>query len=517
MGSFVSKGQESSFRGVTRELLFEDIKASLEARLGKIPVHSRYHQEPRTLDVDYDIRSDILGSGANGDVRLGTSKRNSRLKVAVKSFALEVMSASERSFLTAELETYLTMDHPHIARLLDVYESQDHLHLVMECMEGGDLFDRIDRKKKFSEEEASKALRQMLLALNYMHSHGYVHRDVKLENFVYDAEGSDWLKLIDFGFSTRWDPNANEKMHACLGTTTYCAPEVLQGSYTSQCDLWSLGVVAYIILCGKMPFRGTDRQQMKSISAGAYPMDPKDWGGMSAECKDFVRSLLQTDPTRRLSAPAALEHPWIVKHHTASQDVAPILKCLREYSRTSAFQRCCSEVLAWSASNDDQAKVRDSFLALDVSQQGSLTFEELRDAMLKEFPTLEEEHVLSICDALDHSHDKRIHYSDFLSGMMGSQISFTHDMMVDAFRRLDVDNSGRISADNLLHCAGILFHEIFESVTQEVVKSSEGICFEPFLSYFEGSGPPHLGRGGTQKWTNYSIFRTMWKITSLCA
>merc|ERR1719215_476798 len=141
--------------------------------------------------------------------------------------------------LKAEVENYLSMDHPHIIRLYDVYESRQELFLVMECAEGGELFARLVEKKRFSEAEASDALRQMLLALNYIHSHGIVHRDVKLENFIYDRHGH--LKLIDFGFSKMWAASANENMGDSLGTLAYAAPEVLQENYTSQCDMWSLG------------------------------------------------------------------------------------------------------------------------------------------------------------------------------------------------------------------------------------------------------------------------------------
>lgn len=128
------------------------------------------------------------------------------------------------------------MDHPHVASLTDVYESEDQLYLVMECMLGGELFDRVVKRKRFTEKDAAKAVYQMLLAVNYIHSHDVVHRDIKLENFLYEAQDSDHLKLIDFGFSKIWQPNTT--MAVSCGTLAYVAPEVLEKSYTSQCDLW---------------------------------------------------------------------------------------------------------------------------------------------------------------------------------------------------------------------------------------------------------------------------------------
>merc|ERR1719230_1407167 len=124
----------------------------------------------------------------NGHVKMGTSKVNNNQRVAVKSFKLTALYGKKREELESEVEVFLCMDHPHVTRLFDVYESKDYLHLVMECMEGGELFDRVSELKRFSERDAADAIWQMLLSLNYIHSHGIVHRDLKLENFLYDQK-----------------------------------------------------------------------------------------------------------------------------------------------------------------------------------------------------------------------------------------------------------------------------------------------------------------------------------------
>merc|ERR1719433_1595447 len=155
----------------------------------------------------------------------------------------------------------------------------------MECLEGGELFDRVIERKRFSENDASDAVRQMLLALNYLHSAGIVHRDLKLENFLYDKKGGDHLKLIDFGFSKVWDPNV--KMHLSCGTLSYVAPEVLEKNYGSQCDLWSLGVICYILLSGQMPFAGSESVQTQNIKEGKYQMRPDKWSKVPKEAVHF--------------------------------------------------------------------------------------------------------------------------------------------------------------------------------------------------------------------------------------
>jgi len=279
--------------------------------------------------------------------------------------------------------------------------------------------------------------------------------------------------------------SSHDKMHDTLGTLSYVAPEVLEGSYTSQCDLWSLGVVGYILVCGRMPFYGTDKNIEKQISVGRYNMDGAKWCDISTECKDFIRSLLHVDPRTRLSAQAALEHPWMARKCMVSGKTTQILESLRQYGRTSKFRRYCLQALAWSSSKEDQAKVRDDFLALNASQKGSITFEELRNAMLNQFPLMEQTEFQEICNALDHNHDERVHYSDFLAAMMGSEISFSHEMMATAFRRFDVDNSGLITVDDLKSSTGFLEGGIAEGIIQEVAESGGSICFKQFASYLE--------------------------------
>merc|ERR1740130_277817 len=187
---------------------------------------------------------------------------------AVKDFQLRGITPDKMQELEGECEIFLSMDHPHVARLVDGYRSKDKLSLVMECMEGGELYDRVLKKKKFAEKDVADASYQMLLAINYIHQRNIVHRDIKLENFLYESQESDHLKLIDFGFSKVWDPSIRMKM-SC-GTLAYVAPEVLAKNYTEKCDMWSLGVVIFILLVGYMPFSGDEKIQMRKIRDGKF-------------------------------------------------------------------------------------------------------------------------------------------------------------------------------------------------------------------------------------------------------
>jgi len=158
------------------------------------------------------------------------------------------------------------MDHPHVATLVDVYEQKDQLLMVMEFLEGGELLDRIHTDKSFTEDIAANLTSQMLLAINYLHGTKIVHRDIKCENFMFDSVCQDHLKLIDFGFSRYW--NGNRKMQLTCGTLPYCSPEVIDKHYTDKCDLWSLGVVVFMLLMGHVPFSGKSAKMVSAIKQG---------------------------------------------------------------------------------------------------------------------------------------------------------------------------------------------------------------------------------------------------------
>lgn len=455
------------------------------SKVGKIALSGRYHRHPKKLEDDYEVTQKVLGSGYNGVVRMGISRVNKQQKVAVKAFKLGGLQGEKRQQLESEVEIFLVMDHPHVTRLFDVYESPEHLNLVMECMEGGELFDRVTELKQFSERDAADSVWQMCLALNYLHSHNIVHRDLKLENFLYDQKNSSHLKLIDFGFSKVWEPNV--KMHVSCGTLSYVAPEVLDKNYTAQCDLWSLGVIVFILLAGYMPFSGSEAVQTRNISEGKYKMKPERWKNVSEEATGFVKALLQTDPKKRLTCQQALDHPWITNRHQYKGEVSPeIVDALRQFGHATKFKRVCLEMMAWSLSNDERSKVRDYFVMMDKSQQGTITLTELREVMVNKFHIADGE-VSEIFHALDTNHDEEIHYSDFLAAMVSTRIAVHDDLLKQAFKKFDVDNSGYITVENLKEVLGE-HHEgsEIEGLLAEADFTHDGrISYQEFVAYIK--------------------------------
>eukprot|EP00811_Abedinium_folium_P024507 NODE_3443_length_2035_cov_6.303983.p1 GENE.NODE_3443_length_2035_cov_6.303983~~NODE_3443_length_2035_cov_6.303983.p1 ORF type:complete len:539 (-),score=151.43 NODE_3443_length_2035_cov_6.303983:308-1924(-) len=456
----------------------ECVTTRSKSRMGTLAVTGRYHRLPKKLSDDYEIQDKVLGSGYNGQVHMAMSTHN-RQAYAVKEFKLHGASKAKRLELESEVEIALAMDHPHVARLVDVYESDDVLSLVMECMTGGELFDRIKKLRRFHHSEAAGAAEQMLLAINYIHAQNIVHRDLKLENFLYESADTNYLKLIDFGFSKIWAPNT--KMALSCGTLSYVAPEVLCRSYTNKCDMWSFGVIVFTLLLGSLPFKGSDEESMiRSIKAGDYVIRPNI---ISAEAKDFIERLLIVDANQRLSAEQALAHTWIKDRQSARMGDHvnnDVIDALAEFGQASQFRRACMELCAWSLTAEDRAQVREAFLEIDTDHSGAITLGEFKQCLEGKFH-LSDDDAIRAFQALDTNHSEKIHYSDFLAAMVSSRIKLHDDLLKETFRRFDADNSGFIDAANLKE---ILGDTIPGAEIEELIKSYDGrISYAGWLEY----------------------------------
>lgn len=473
--------------------------------MGKVKISGRYHRRPNKIEDDYIVNDTVLGSGFNGDVFLATSRLQPG-KFAVKSFRIDDLPPHKLELMRNEVENYLTMDHPHVARLYDCYESDRSLHMVMECLEGGELHTRVAEKKRFSEEEAAGALWQILLVLNYIHHHGIVHRDLKLQNFLYDSKESNHLKLIDFGFSKMVLSKA--PMSQSLGTLAYVAPEVLHHRYTSKCDLWSTGVIAFVLLGGYMPFKGaTDEDVERDIKLGRFNFKPERFEGVSEDAIGFIKALLVVDPEFRMTAEEALNHRWFQARRFTSSPLhrtvdIKVVEALQQFSKASKFRRCCLELVAQSLSNSDTAKVRDEFEALDAEHCGTITIKELRGVLVDTLQLVDEAEAAQVFEALDFNHDQEIYYSDFLAAMVSTQVDLHDELIRSAFKRLDTDGTGFVTTANLKQIVGDDVDGVrVEKLIQEADANKDGrLSFEEFANYIRHGGGGACDRTKSPSW-----------------
>jgi len=260
------------------------------------------------VNIKYLLDPEPIGRGHYGTVRKCMNKETKEW-FAIKS--IRKNKVKDPSELKAEVEILADVDHPNIISLVDIYEDSKCVHIITELCAGGELFHRIVSKKnkRFKEKDAAKVLKSILEAVAYCHKKDITHRDLKPENFLFETKAKDSpIKIIDFGLSTR-ETGVMTKM---VGTPFYVAPEVINKYYTQSCDIWSIGVIAYILLCGYPPFHGkTVNNIIERVKKGTFDFPEKEWNSISSGAIKFVSFLLQKDPSKRPSAEEALDHEWI--------------------------------------------------------------------------------------------------------------------------------------------------------------------------------------------------------------
>uniref|UniRef100_A0A673YMI9 Calcium/calmodulin-dependent protein kinase 1Da n=1 Tax=Salmo trutta TaxID=8032 RepID=A0A673YMI9_SALTR len=248
--------------------------------------------------------------GAFSEVVLAQERSTGKM-FAVKCIPKKALKGKESS-IENEITVLRKIKHENIVALEDIYESSNHLYLIMQLVSGGELFDRIVEKGFYTEKDASTLIRQVLDAVDYLHKLGIVHRDLKPENLLYfNPQDESKIMISDFGLSKM--EGSGDVMSTACGTPGYVAPEVLaQKPYSKAVDCWSIGVIAYILLCGYPPFYDeNDSKLFEQILKADYEFDAPYWDDISDSAKDFIGSLMEKDPAKRFTCDQALRHPWI--------------------------------------------------------------------------------------------------------------------------------------------------------------------------------------------------------------
>jgi len=428
------------------------------------------------LGRDFKLLTQVLGTGYSGAVRLA-EHRSSGQQVAVKQFAKRRLKESRLRLLQSEVEVYLQLDHPNICRLLHCYEGRRDVWLVMELC-ACELYGRLAARKAYAERDAADLAMQMLQAVNYLHSHNIVHRDLKLENWMCSSEvdGGDRLKLIDFGFS-RILARQGETLDMPCGTIHYTSPEVLARSYTSKCDMWSIGVITYMLLTGRPPFRDRDNPSIaRAIMRGNFYQEGR-WLSLSPDAKDFIRGLLCKDESKRLSAGEALGHAWVtgaaggadaskLQGHGDEVGVG-VLQSLRQFAQGSHLRRAALTMLAYSLTSRELEHVEQTFLAFDSEGRGTVTLEQLACVLREHCGDVSSREVQRIFESLDFAGREELHYTPFIAAVLASKVQQHEDRVRIAFEAFDDDGDGLITADSLV---------AFFSQRQNKGDSAPGLC-----------------------------------------
>mmetsp|Transcript_39015 Transcript_39015/g.49815 ORF Transcript_39015/g.49815 Transcript_39015/m.49815 type:complete len:302 (-) Transcript_39015:146-1051(-) len=268
-----------------------------------------------SISKEYDVMTESLNQGSYGVVRQCVMKDTNEV-FAVKTILKKEVHKCQQ--IRNEVLILKLLSHPNVMELTAIYENETSVHIVTPYYPGGDLFEEFIRRKRFKkggppflEQEASSFTKQMLSAISYCHSQGVVHRDVKMENFVLRTQISGTeLVLIDFGLSKKKD-SARKYLTTCVGTPHYMAPEVIARRYTHTCDIWSIGIILYVMLCGHFPFDARDELELAlQIRYTEISFPKRQWTGLSSESKDLIQVLLCKSKIKRPSAKQALCYPW---------------------------------------------------------------------------------------------------------------------------------------------------------------------------------------------------------------
>ncbi|KAL7536604.1 hypothetical protein ACHAXR_007276 [Thalassiosira sp. AJA248-18] len=451
----------------------------------------------------------VLGSGISGLVRLATHKATG-LKYAVKCLDLGLVDTEEGlQQLREEIYIMCQLDHPNIVRLEEVYESHSEIYLVQELCLGGELFDRLDEQPDYhyTEAQCARLIKQMLCSVRYIHSKGIIHRDLKLENFLFSDTGAESeLKMIDFGLSKHF--KFGEVQHEAVGTPYTVAPEVIRGSYDERCDVWAIGVITYLLLSGESPFGGCGGPEplmvvRDNILKCNYVFQPEDiWENVSDQAKKFIKRLLVTDPNLRPTAREVQKAPWLIemadrtKNHDDIALNPSVVKALVNFKEYSDMRKLLCEVLSFTLIPDQIQGLRKEFEKMDTDGSGEISLLSLKTVLLGNaaqgsLGALAEEEVEDIFNAMRVSKtETTIHWHEFIAAGL-SHCKVDERNLKLAFDRLDSDHTGYITFDNFVDLigngGGHSEEQLREMWGEASINSTDAnICYEDFLLLMKG-------------------------------
>lgn len=368
----------------------------------------------------------------------------------------------------------------------------------MEHCSGGDLYSRVP----YSEKESAKIVGKLLSAITHMHKHSITHRDLKFENIMFENSSPNAeIKLIDFGLSKKVK-EGKKYMTDGVGTIYTMAPQVLRGIYTSQADLWSIGVITYMLLSNTKPFYGKKRRHVVSrILKGSYTFYSPAWSDISDEAKEFVSDLIEVDPKLRLDALQALRHNWLSNEFPLC-DRAPdssmmdsVHDNLMNYGAVSEFKKMALMVIAHKSTTDEIIELRKAFDSFDTANNGTISLDEFKAAMEKANTKYSESDIEDLFRSVDIGSDGEIYYLEFLAATLEAHGRITEERLAEAFDRIDSDDSGRISKQNLRDLLGKDYSgEKIDQMLKDVDKgngSSSGINFDTFRQIFRAEQKKH--------------------------
>ncbi|GMH78604.1 hypothetical protein TL16_g07869 [Triparma laevis f. inornata] len=388
--------------------VFETVKSLGEGSMGSVSMVRRKNTDLSSLGSFKNRSSSEIGeSGSKNEGGAVMMKRRSSHGsglYALKAIHLNRMTDEFIQELKNEIDILKSLDHPNIVKPMETFNRRRQMFIIMELCSGGGFAAAITGK--------------LLSAISYMHSRNITHRDLKFENIMFESSHPEAeIKVIDFGLSKKYVPEAPHLVDG-VGTIYTMAPQVLQGMYTSQADLWSVGVIAYMLLCSEMPFTGRKRRHViDKIMRCSYDFKGSRWNNISADAKEFINNLIELNPKKRFNADQALKSKWMLKdfaianRRPSDNIMEAAATSLKKYGAYGQLQKMALMVIAHQSSTDEIMELRKAFDAYDTANNGTIQLKEFQ-AALRSIGNHDEKQIEEIFQSVDIDKSGQIHYTE---------------------------------------------------------------------------------------------------------
>ncbi|KAH9797841.1 calcium-dependent protein kinase 21 [Citrus sinensis] len=437
-----------------------------------------------------------LGRGQFGITYLCTENSTGNSYACKSILKRKLVNKQDREDIKREIQIMQHLSgQQNIVEFRGAYEDRQSVHLVMELCSGGELFDKIIAQGHYTEKAAAALCRAIVNVVHHCHFMGVMHRDLKPENFLLsNKDGGAMLKATDFGLSVFIDEG--KVYRDIVGSAYYVAPEVLRRSYGKEIDVWSAGVILYILLSGVPPFWAeTEKGIFDAILKGGVDFESEPWLLISDSAKDLVRKMLIQDPKKRITSAEVLEHPWMREGGEASDKPigSAVLSRMKQFRAMNKLKKMALKVIAEALSEEEIKGLKTMFANMDTDKSGTITYEELKTGLARLGSKLSETEVKQLMDAADVDGNGTIDYIEFISATMHRYRLERDEHLYKAFQYFDKDNSGYITRDELetaMKDYGIGDEASIKEIISEVDTDNDGrINYEEFCTMMRSGTP----------------------------
>ena len=458
----------------------DPIKIGREAFIGK---------SESTVMENYDVLRQ-LGKGGYGKVYRVRHKKTGEVRACKQ---LSKLNIDDLVKFQREIDILIKADHPNIIKMYEYFESKNNLYLIMEECNGGELFDKIiehiDNEEMYTEKEAAEIILQVMSAIEYCHNNGICHRDLKPENLLYLKKGEEKdnpLKVIDFGLSQKTD--IKKILSSKVGTAYYVSPEILSGKYNEKCDIWSAGVILYVLLSGDPPFNGpSDGVIYSKIKKMKFDFPSSKWKNISKEAKDLLNHMLLPE-NERYTASQVIAHPWFKNAREMKLEKLNFSsKFFKEYNDLNKLQKVVLLFIASRLSENEIKELKDIFTAFDQNKDGQIGFNEFHEGLKKiKSGEINDQIINSYFASIDTDKNGKIDYTEFLAACLEKKIFLKEEKLYEAFSVFDKDQDGKITKDELMSVLKLEPKD--DAYVKELIKNADknsdgAIDYKEFLEF----------------------------------